>query len=312
MFWSVSAAWDSDSLSLGRTVLVLQKVAGQRCQAILHMLLWWFLHPAAALPGAGSASTLNSAPPRRNHLPPLHPDTGIVWMRYQQMAGIQDYFFLIFFFKWSGTQMALFLLSQSLTEMWTQTCLNWEAQPRSMFRKSCRNYCTDQFSLNQSHTWQRFPCPAFIWMGGFVPLVPTSPHLMPVTNTFPEVQQAAPQKLCATVSNTHATLGEILTVSFKKYCICSLPPPHARCCLRAHKTSQILRFSQPPPTPVAPSPPGHRGGGTWPITSHWAVASCGMDWKRPTALIPAGATNWRKSDTFWLQFIDNKPLTVLN
>lgn len=99
MFWSVSAAWDSDSLSLGRTVLVLQKVAGQRCQAILHMLLWWFLHPAAALPGAGSASTLNSAPPRRNHLPPLHPDTGIVWMRYQQMAGIQDYFFLIFFFK---------------------------------------------------------------------------------------------------------------------------------------------------------------------------------------------------------------------
>lgn len=222
------------------------------------------------------------------------------------------FFYFILFFKWSGTQMVLFLLSQSLTEMWTQTCLNWEAQPGSMFLKSCRNYCTDQFSLNQSHTWQRFPCPAFIWMGGFVPLVPTSPHLMPVTNTFPEVQQAAPQKLRATVSNTHATLGEILTVSFKKYCICSLPPPHTRCCLRAHKTSQILRFSQPPPTPVAPSPPGHRGGGTWPITSHWAVASSGKYWKRPTALIPAGATNWRKSDTLWLQFIDNKPLTVLN
>lgn len=62
--------------SLGRTVLVLQKVAGQSCQAILHMLLWWFLDAAAA-PGTGSSSTRNGASPHRNHLPPLPPDTGI-------------------------------------------------------------------------------------------------------------------------------------------------------------------------------------------------------------------------------------------
>lgn len=138
-------------------------------------------------PGTGSSFSLNSASPERNHLPPLPPDTGIKfgcnisrWLAFK--------IFLIF--KWSRTQMVTFLLSQSLEHepVWAG-----KLKPIVCF---WRNYCTDQFSLNQLHTWQCFPFPAFIWMGGFVPLVLTSPHLMPVSNILPEAQTSSAEIPC--------------------------------------------------------------------------------------------------------------------
>lgn len=72
----LSAGWDSDSLSLGQTVLVLQESGWTEMPS----------HPAHAplmvsgprsTPGTGSSFSLNSASPLRNYLPPLPPDTGI-------------------------------------------------------------------------------------------------------------------------------------------------------------------------------------------------------------------------------------------
>lgn len=133
-----------------------------------------------------------------------------VWMQYQQMAGIQD-FFLIFFFKWSRTQMVTFLLSQSLKHEHRPV---WAGKLKSIVHFRGADYCTDQFSLKQSHTWQYSPFSAFIWMGGFVLLVLTSPYFMPVSNILPVAQTSSVE--IATVSNTHATPGKIFTVPFKK------------------------------------------------------------------------------------------------
>lgn len=194
-------------------------LAGQDCvgttedgrtgiQTTLHRRLCWLLDPAA-LPGAGSSSTLHSASAHRNHLPPLPPVPGQTLDAMSADGWHSRFFFFHFLFqvKWSDTDGAV-LASQSLTGMWAYTCLSREAQLHNVCPKSCRNDCADQSSLNQCHTWQRCPSPAFIWMGGFVPLVLTSPHLMPVSSILPEVQQAVPQKFPAAVSNTHAALGK--------------------------------------------------------------------------------------------------------
>lgn len=159
-----------------------------------------------------------------------------------------------------------------------------------MFLESCTNYCTDQFSLKQSHMWQYFPLPAFIQMGGFVLLVLISPYLMPVSYILSEVQTSSVKIPCHCKQYMH-TQGKTLIVPLKK--LPHLYSSTTSCkALVAHQNlgsldSAIVTAAVHTGSSITPKPVAVALGSSHP-NRQWLV---GNDGKRPTALSPAGTTN---------------------